>query len=337
VPTGARVLAQDGVVSRSQALEAGWSSRWVAYRLDAGRWQRLLPGVYAMFSGPVPARARAWAALLYAGPQAVLAGRVALWLRGTRHLPGSDRGRRPATSARAPQQGLRIRVRAGLGEVAHPVAPATAAGRGRAPRRRDRLDAVDQVVTLLLRAVHTRATTPSRLGERLACRARHRWRAVVTELLDDARAGALSALERRYLRTVHRRHGLPAATLNAQEAYRSSGTVVHRYRDIRHVAADVVVELDGRDAHPAAEAFRDRRRDNALVATLCADPSGRQDRGRSIPTRAASPRRWPRCCGAKAGRAGHVPAVRAAQSATSRAQRDREDYCRGTVHKSSGS
>ena len=70
---------QFGVVSRAQALECGVSRG----RLDhlvrpGGRWQRILPGVYAMTNGAVSLDQRAMAALLYAGPKSLLTGAVAV-------------------------------------------------------------------------------------------------------------------------------------------------------------------------------------------------------------------------------------------------------------------
>jgi hypothetical protein len=75
-----RVLVEQfGVVSRAQALECGVSRG----RLDhlvrpGGRWQRILPGVYAMTNGAVSLDQRAMAALLYAGPKSLLTGAVAV-------------------------------------------------------------------------------------------------------------------------------------------------------------------------------------------------------------------------------------------------------------------
>jgi hypothetical protein len=75
-----RVLGEQfGVVSRAQALECGVSRG----RLDhlvrpGGRWQRMLPGVYAMTNGAVSVDQRAMAALLYAGPRSLLTGAAAV-------------------------------------------------------------------------------------------------------------------------------------------------------------------------------------------------------------------------------------------------------------------
>lgn len=72
--------------------------------------------------------------------------------------------------------------------------------------------------------------------------------------LKDADAGALSVLERAYLRRVERRHGLPRG--RRQRHTRTADGVV--YRDVEYEAFDVLVELDGRVGHERA---RDRWKD----------------------------------------------------------------------------
>ena len=84
LPSTLRYLAQRqrGVVSRSQAIRAGLSPDMIKFRISSGRWQRLHPGVYATFSG-IPGRgAWLWAALLAAGPGAVLSYQTAAELHG---------------------------------------------------------------------------------------------------------------------------------------------------------------------------------------------------------------------------------------------------------------
>jgi hypothetical protein len=75
-----RVLVEQfGVVSRAQVLECGVSRGRLDYLLrPGGRWQRILPGVYAVTNGAVSADQRAMAALLYAGPKSLLTGAVAV-------------------------------------------------------------------------------------------------------------------------------------------------------------------------------------------------------------------------------------------------------------------
>lgn len=75
------LAAQHGVITRTQALEAGISVDTLDWRTRRdGPWQRLLPGTYAAFTGPVNDMHRWQAALLYAGDGALLTGTPALLL-----------------------------------------------------------------------------------------------------------------------------------------------------------------------------------------------------------------------------------------------------------------
>jgi predicted NBD/HSP70 family sugar kinase len=80
--------------------------------------------------------------------------------------------------------------------------------------------------------------------------------------LDVVREGAHSLLEFRYLNRVERPHGLPVGT--RQHQVRRGGR--RQYQDVLYEAFGVVVELDGRAAHPEEFRPRDVRRDNANVA-----------------------------------------------------------------------
>ena len=86
-----RVLrAQHQVISRAQALEIGIPQSTVNTWCKAGgKWQKLLPGVYLTATGRVAAEHRQVAALLYAGPQSVITGSVAMRLHRLR-CPGGD-------------------------------------------------------------------------------------------------------------------------------------------------------------------------------------------------------------------------------------------------------
>jgi hypothetical protein len=71
--------AQLGVIGRAQALHAGLSSGAIARLVQpGGRWQKIVPGVYATTTGMVSADQRAMAALLHAGPQSVITGPAAV-------------------------------------------------------------------------------------------------------------------------------------------------------------------------------------------------------------------------------------------------------------------
>jgi hypothetical protein len=85
------VRRQDSVVTRAQALQAGISRHAISHRLkDGGAWRLLLPGVYLTLSG-VPTQAqRETAALLYAGPHAMITGPAALRYYEFQQIPRRD-------------------------------------------------------------------------------------------------------------------------------------------------------------------------------------------------------------------------------------------------------
>jgi len=118
------------------------------------------------------------------------------------------------------------------------------------------------VIDVVLRACQRRLTTAARINLRAAGRKRMRWRRLVDEVLADVREGVQSALERRYLRDVERAHGLPGGRRNAGEGRPGR----RRYRDVRYPRLGLVVELDGRAAHPEEWKEHDDLRDNELVA-----------------------------------------------------------------------
>jgi hypothetical protein len=70
---------QYDVVARSQALECGMTRGAIEHRLKpGGPWRPLLPGVYLTVTGAATADQRDVAALLYAGPESVITGPVAV-------------------------------------------------------------------------------------------------------------------------------------------------------------------------------------------------------------------------------------------------------------------
>jgi hypothetical protein len=70
---------QYDVISRKQALECGMTRGTIEYRLRPdGPWRQILPAVYLTVTGTATADQRETAALLYAGPQSVITGPVAV-------------------------------------------------------------------------------------------------------------------------------------------------------------------------------------------------------------------------------------------------------------------
>lgn len=266
-PWASLATDQDGAITRRQLLGCGLSPSAVDWLARDRRWQRPSPGVYLTFTGPAPWRTLAWAAVLAAGSGACLAGRSALFLHGVLDAPGPvvevavPSGRHPERCA-----GIKVTRRRG---------PTVAAPVGNPPRTPvepatlDVADAVDDdadAVALVLAAVQRRRTTAVRLARALQDRSRHRRRRLLTAVLADAAEGAHSLLERRYLVDVERAHGLPRAERNlAEDEHDLRGRRRRRYRDVRYQHFRVVVELDGRTAHPASVRGEDDRRDVLLL------------------------------------------------------------------------
>lgn len=256
--------AQSGALARRQLRRLGVSRRVVRTELRARRWQRPYPGTFVVFTGPLPPLARVWTALLYAGQDAVATHETAAWLDGLRDdLPATvdvcvPHGRRH----RASRTGVRVRQSRHLATRRHPT---------RTPPRTRVEDTVldltdgqrgaDAVIDIVLRACQRRLTTAARLRATGRQRKRLRWRALVADLLTEVVDGVQSALERRYRRDVERAHGLPRGTRNRVEGQRGR----RRYRDVRYHRFRVIVELDGRAAHPEEWRERDDLRDNEVT------------------------------------------------------------------------
>jgi hypothetical protein len=252
---------QSGVLTRAQALAGGLTAGVVRANLAAGRWRRIHPGVYAIFSGPLPRQALLWAAVLRAGPGAVLSHETAAELSGLAQSPS----RRihvtvPVNSSPAPIDGVVIHRSIHAKESRHPArTPPQTRTEHTVLDLTQTARHIDDAISWLARAIGGRLTTPGRLSTLLSRRRKLRWRPVLRAALDDVAAGCHSLIELKYLRDVERAHGLPRSQ---RQVRRETPT---RYDDVRYREFRTRVELDGRAAHPEHERWRDMRRDNAAV------------------------------------------------------------------------
>ncbi|KQW43902.1 hypothetical protein ASC77_21115 [Nocardioides sp. Root1257] len=253
---------QDGVLSRTQALEAGMSRTAVARALRRREWVAVHPGVYVDHTGPLTWHQRAWAAVLLCWPAALdgpsarraydgpgrrgdVDGPVHVAIDRDRHL------RRPP--------GVRLRRVSGLDEkVQWNLGP---------PRLRyDELvidlavAASDQLaaVAVLADACGARRTTAARLLDVLHQRRRVAGRRFLVGVLEDVAAGACSVLEHGYLDRVERPHRLPVGSRQS-ERFAHGGRI---FQDVEYRALGLTVELDGRLHHSSVvERDRDLERD----------------------------------------------------------------------------
>src|ERR1700761_4982371 len=96
LPPGCRATAerQDGMITRRQVGAGGRTAVSVETLLRTGRWQAVHRGVYATFTGPLSREATLWAAVLRAGPDAMLSHQSAAEVSGLRdRRPGGAGGR----------------------------------------------------------------------------------------------------------------------------------------------------------------------------------------------------------------------------------------------------
>ena len=121
----------------------------------------------------------------------------------------------------------------------------------------------DDVCGWVTRAIARELTDEARLHAAMTKRERLRWRADLGELIEAAASGDHSVLEYRYHRDVERAHGLPEpgrqVPFTAKDGRRGR-------RDRVYQEYGVVVELDGRLAHPGENQWKDKARDNAAAA-----------------------------------------------------------------------
>jgi len=255
---------QRGVLARWQASAVDLEWPTIRSQLRSGRWRPLQWGIYATFTGEPSREAELWAAVLRAGPLAVLSHQTAAELDGLTSTRSEVIHVTVPGSARVdPIPGLRLHRSERLAEARHPSRTP--------PRTRIEETVLDLTQTAktidgafgwLCQGCGSRLTTPDLLLTALYKRRKVRWRAILLSALGDIGDGARSVLEIRYVRDVERPHGLPHARRQAKMT-RSSGRIyldnlVDRYR--------TCIELDGNAAHPVADRWRDIARDNASAA-----------------------------------------------------------------------
>lgn len=254
---------QCGVIASWQAEQAGLDSRRMEVLVRHGRWQRLHYGVYASFTGEPLRDAVLWAALLRVGPGSILSHETAAevdGLLGNRSkllhvtIPESKRVR--------PIAGFAIHRSERIAEAREPwlLPPRTMIEETVIDLTQDAAS-FDEVVSLLARACQRRLTCAVLIRERIAMRAKVRWRSDILRALEDVADGVHSPLEYRYVRDVERAHGLPAAKRQAHAVQGRRGI----QRDVFYQEYGVVVELDGKLSH-ADRRREDTRRDNAAAA-----------------------------------------------------------------------
>lgn len=262
----AKAISHAGIISRQEALDSGMSRSAIHARVVSRRWQQVYRGVYAAFPGRLDRKADLWAALIHAGHEAVLSHETAAELL---HLLDE---RAPAIHLTVPH-GRQIRSIPGL--MVHRSRrfdpDESKCPEGELPRTRVEetildiaagADNADDVCALVTRAFARSLTSAEFLLFALAQRERQRWRSEIGEFITAAVGGAHSVLEFRYDRDVEKAHRLPLSR-HQVPFKKSDGS--RGYRDRVYDEYKVIVELDGKLAHPADRHWEDKARDNAAA------------------------------------------------------------------------
>lgn len=250
---------QHNVVSRPQLFNLGADDAWLRTQLRAGRWQRVHVGVYASVTGALSFRSRAWAGLLYGGPDAALSHWTAAYHHGfTTRVPRVIELSAPRGRNVAHQRGLRIHPRRSMppawGRLRATSPAATAVDLA------DAADSATDAIGIFTDAVRTRATVWELRAE-IRRRRRVRHRTLLLALVAEVHEGIESPMEFEYHHKVERAHGLPAATLQVRQIL--DGMWLRADRVYRGMG--VRVELDGRLAHPGGRTDKDVWRDNMAI------------------------------------------------------------------------
>jgi hypothetical protein len=204
--TALRAAFPRGVATARQLIEFGYSETSVYRRcLESGPWQRILPGIIMLFTGQPNVDQLAHAALLLAGPDAMVTGIEACRRHGLRRGPT----RRPAPEVERPEVHVLVPKRRQVRSVEYVHVertsrlphPTIRAGVPLAPLVRSctdaarRLRSAGDVTELLSEPVQRSMCSVRALSEELNAGSR-RGTAVPRAVLADVAEGVRSAAER---------------------------------------------------------------------------------------------------------------------------------------------
>jgi hypothetical protein len=257
------VAGQHGLVETTQLRSYRLTRQAIRSQIRAGRWQAVAPRVYATFTGPLCREARIAAALLYAGPAAVLSHQSAAEQWGMRaEVPGPVHVTVPYQCSAVSQLPLVVvhRSRA-LEHIAVDGSPPLT---GRADTAVDLAVAEPTARTAqqtLIELLTSRRVGLEQVRMRLAQRPARRYRRALEQAVSRVETGVQSMLEELYAVEVEVAHGLPAAS--RQAPFRVDGRTLFEDAVYDHLGIPLTVRLDGRSHLEPDVALRDRRRDNA--------------------------------------------------------------------------
>jgi hypothetical protein len=191
------MTGQRGLITRQQALACGLTDGTIRHLIRSRRWQRVLPGLYAGFTGQLTLEQRRCAAYLFAGVQAQITGVAALRWHGLRYLPDEDRIHLliPHTEQRTSVGFARLQRTKDLDPLAKPVNGYLVCSVARAVADACRgLDDLQAVRAIVAEAVQRSLTSVAAIERELDRAGRHRTR-LLRLALREVERGAASAPE----------------------------------------------------------------------------------------------------------------------------------------------
>lgn len=254
---------QHGVVGRAQLRERGWSGSAIDKRIRAGRLHRVHPGVYSVGHQLLTRHGRWMAAVLAAGPDALLSHHTAAVLWGLRGYSGgaihltvprksnpTRRIRRHFSAVPADERGVEEGIAA---TSVHRTIFDLAASAS--------LEDVGAMIKEAeYRRRYDRLSLPHLLERYPGKRGSRKLRFALRRITEEPPGRKRSKLEQRFAPFL-RRHELPLPRFNDPILLGSKRYVV----DCHWPGTGQIVELDGWQAHGSRSAFRDdRARDRVL-------------------------------------------------------------------------
>jgi very-short-patch-repair endonuclease len=255
---------QAGIVTRTQAYDAGITRGEVRAQIRAQRWRRLGTHCLALFTGDLLHEAQCWVAVLEAGPRAFIDGEAALLLAGLEHYTAERIRVSVPRGARIRHRGSHIDIRQTRRWNASDLADGPGARRSRAPvaavraalwARSDR-----QAALLLTMTVQQGLASIEELSVEILRVRRDRRRALLASMLLDLSGGVRSLNELDVLRGCRDR-GLPEPDL---QSLRRTPTGSY-YLDMRWSPWGVSVEVDGIQHAWATHIVGDSLRHNSIA------------------------------------------------------------------------
>lgn len=249
-------------------LACGLSDQDIRRWVKDGRWQRVLPGIYAAFTGELTLEQRRFAAFLFAGPNAQLTGVAALRWHGLTYLPHDNRVHMlvPHTEHKASYGFVRVQRAKELDPTARSVNGYVVCSVARAVADACRgLDDLRSVRAIIAEAVQRGMTSVVALSQELDRAGRHRTRLLRHALVEIDR-GAASAPEADVQAAFNKSKILPAVLWNPNLETAAGERLPSPDGWIKDAA--IAIEVDSRQYHLSPEGWeRTLRRHNALTET----------------------------------------------------------------------